>query len=242
MDRAYDFTPLDAPLSSTESAARRRAILAGRSLIADLSFVRTLLLVGVAIFAWPAVLIFSVVTVNFVIGWVARNGPTAEWGAGTPLLLGAVVVAVGLCVVVTRLLLIPPAWGRWVRMHRFAEVNGMTFIRRATQADLPDAPIVAPQAPGATLLSDVFSDPVAGIVLGNVGAGPGSQAFILMQPDGTGMAAIDALPFGGFTVRETPDGRVATRYRSVRMRDSVTVRRMFATADLVLAGEDDAIR
>lgn len=43
MDRACDFTPLDAPISSAESAARRRMILGGRSLFADLSFVRTLL-------------------------------------------------------------------------------------------------------------------------------------------------------------------------------------------------------
>lgn len=239
MDRTYDFSPLDGPMTAAESAARRRALLGGRSLLRELGLTRGMLLFGMAVFVWPVLLLSVLTVLGTTINWVIWNGPTADWGFGTPILLLGILVAVAAVVLATRLLLIPPAWRRWVRMHRFAEVNGMTFIRRATPTDLPDSPV---GLPGATLLEDVFTDPVAGIVLGNAGAGVGAQAFVLVRPDGTGLAPIDAEPFDGFTVNETPDGRVATRDRSVPMRDSVTVRRMFATADLVLEGEFDAIR
>jgi hypothetical protein len=162
---------------------------------------------------------------------VIWNGATADWGFGTPILILIALVAIAAVVLVTRLLLIPPAWGRWVRMQRFAEVNGMTFLRRASEAGMPTA------AFGAGALSDVFTDPITGVVLGNAGAGTGEQAFILIRPGGAALAPIDAQLLTGFTVREQPEGRLATNYRSVAMRDSVTVRRMFATADAVMRGE-----
>jgi hypothetical protein len=233
--RTYDFSPLDDPIPPGESAPRRRAMLDGRSVFAELSLTRGLLLIGMVFLVWPTLALFGGTILVFLVSWVTSRGPTADWGFGAPLLLGAILVAVGLCVVLTRLLLIPPAWGRWVRMHRFAEVNGMTFLRRATGGGVATAGL------GAGVLNDVFTDPVAGVVLGNAGAGVGAQAFILIQPDGSGLAPIDAQPLDGFTIREQPEGRLATRHRSVPMRDSVTVRRMFATADLVMADSYDAL-
>lgn len=233
MDRSYDFSPLDAPMPPGESVARRRAMLAGRSPWTELTLTRGLLLMGMVLLVWPTVLLFGGALVVFLVSWVVSNGPTADWGFGAPLLLGAILVAIGISVVLTRLLIVPPVWGRWVRMHRFAELNGMTFLRRATGDGAATAGL------GAGMLNDVFTDPVAGVVLGNAGAGVGAQAFILVQPDGSGIAPIDAQPFDGFTIREQPEGRLATRFRPVRMRDSVTVRRMFATADLVMADAYD---
>jgi hypothetical protein len=231
VDRSYDFSPLDDPIPPGESLSRRREMLGGGRW-GEMSMLRLGLLLMMLFIVWPGVLVVVGVLLFSVLSWVAWNGPTQDWGWGTPLLIGGIVVAVGLCVVLTRLILIPPTWGRWVRMHRFAEVNGMTFLRRVAGGGLAGLP-------GQTVLSDVFTDPVAGVVLGNAGAGMGAQAFILIQPGETGLAPIDAQRFDGFSVREQPEGRLATRYRSVRMRDSVTVRRMFATADAVMADEYD---
>ena len=230
MDRSYDFSPLDDGMTAAESVARRRAILGGRSVFAELGLTRGLLLLAMVVLVWPLLLASVGVVVMSTVNWLLWNGATADWGSGTPILILAILVAVAAVVLATRVLIIPPAWGRWVRMHRFAEVNGMTFVRRAT-----GNPTTAGIGGGA--LVDVFTDPVAGIVLGNAGAGTGAQAFILIQPDGAALAPIDAQLFTGFTVRELPEGRLATRYRPVRMRDSVTVRRMFATAAAVMRGE-----
>jgi hypothetical protein len=230
VDRAYDFSPLDAPMTAAESAVRRRVLLAGRSPISELGLLRGLLLLGMVVIAWPALLMIVGVFAWSTIAWVVANGPTADWGFGTPILLLTTLVAVAAVVLVTRLLIIPPAWGRWVRMQRFAEQNGMTFLRRSSGVGAPAAGL------GAALLSDVFTDPATGIVLGNAGAGTGAQAFILIGPGEARVAPIDAQLLTGFTVREQPEGRLATRYRSVPMRDSVTVRRMFATADAVQRG------
>jgi hypothetical protein len=235
VDRTYDFSPLDDPIPPGESAPRRRALLGGRSVFAELSLTRGLLLLGMAFLVWPTLALVGGTVLVFLVSWVTSNGPTADWGFGAPLLLGAILVAAGLCVVATRLLFIPPAWGRWVRMHRFAELNGMTFLRRVPGGGLAGLP-------GQGLLTDVFTDPVAGVVLGNAGTGAGAQAFILIQPGETGLAPIDAQLLGGFSIREQPEGRLATRFRAVQMRDAVTIRRMFATADAVMEGEFDAIR
>lgn len=230
MDRAYDFSPLDIPITSAEAAARRKVLLGGRSLLAELGLTRGLLLIGMVLLVWPLLLVSVGVVLTSTLSWLVWNGPTADWAFGTPILLLAVLVAIAAVVIGTRLLVIPPAWGRWVRMHRFAEANGMTFLRRATQNGTATAGI------GAGMLSDVFTDPVSGVVLGNAGAGVGAQAFILIQPGGAELAPIDAQLLTGFTVRDQPEGRLATRYRPVAMRDSVTVRRMFATADAVMRG------
>ena len=230
MDRTYDFSPLDGPISAAESAARRKELLGGRSLIAELGLTRGALLLGMVLFVWPLLVLSVGTVITSTISWVIWNGATAEWGFGTPILILMALVAVAAVVLVTRLLLIPPAWGRWVRMQRFAEVNGMTFLRRANDAGGPASALDA--AP----LTDVFTDPVTGVVLGNAGAGTGAQAFILIRPGGAALAPIDAQLLTGFTVREQPEGRLATGYRPLPMRDSVTVRRMFATARAVMAG------
>lgn len=231
MERTYDFSPLDGPMTAAESAARRKALLGGRSLISELGLTRGMLLLGMVLFVWPMLLLSVGVVVTSTINWVIWNGATADWGFGTPILILIALVAIAAVVLVTRLLLIPPAWGRWVRMQRFAEVNGMTFLRRASEAGMPTAAL------GPAALTDVFTDPATGVVLGNAGAGTGAQAFILIRPGGAALAAIDAQLITGFTVREQPEGRLATNYRALPMRDSVTVRRIFATADAVMRGE-----
>jgi hypothetical protein len=231
VERRIDFSPLDAPIRAAESAARRRSLLAGRSIFAELTVTRGMLLLGMVLLVWPLVLVSAGVVAWSTITWVARNGPTADWVLGTPVLALAVLTALAATVFATRLLIIPPAWGRWVRMQRFAEVNGMTFLRRAGGGGVATAGF------DGGVLGDVFTDPATGIVLGNAGAGVGAQAFILIGPGAAELAPIDAQLFTGFTVREQPEGRLATRYRTVQMRDSVTVRRMYATADAVMRGQ-----
>jgi hypothetical protein len=112
VDRSYDFDPLDAPMSGAEAAARRRSLLAGRSVLSELSIVRGMLLLGMVLLVWP-MLLLSVGTVTWsLINWVAWNGPTADWGFGAPIVLLAELVAIAAVVIATRLLIIPPAWGR----------------------------------------------------------------------------------------------------------------------------------
>ena len=195
MERSYDFSPLDGPMSAAESAGRRKSLLGGRWLIAELGLTRGILMLGMVLVVWPMLLLSVGVVVTSTISWVIWNGATADWGFGTPILILIALVAIAAVVLLTRLLLIPPAWGRWVRMQRFAEANGMTFLRRASMAGMPTAAL------GPAALSDVFTDPVAGVVLGNAGAGTGAQAFILIQPARAALAPIDAQLITGFTVR-----------------------------------------
>lgn len=239
MQPGYDFSLLDAPMSGPEAAARRREILGGRSILRDMSVLRGTLLAIMVLLGWPLIAVTVGVFVVSSLTWVFDRGPTADWGFGVPILLLVGLIEIAAGVVATRALFVPPVWRRWVRMHRFAEANGMSFIRRATQADLPGVEV---EVAGVAVLEEVFSDPVAGLVLGNSGAGVGAQAFILVHPGGETPVPVDADPLDGFTVRETRDGRLATRYRPVPMRRSATLRRMFATAEYVRAGEFEAIR
>jgi hypothetical protein len=57
VERSYDFSPLDGPISAAESAARRKALLGGRSLIAELGLTRGMLLLGMVLVVWPMLLL-----------------------------------------------------------------------------------------------------------------------------------------------------------------------------------------
>jgi hypothetical protein len=234
----YDFRPLDGPMPAAEARARRAAILNGRSVFSamDIEHWAFLLLTPVLWLVW---LFFVIGLVPTVLLWWVNHGPSLDWYLGTAL---TIVVLLGgglLCVLATRLCIIPPRWGRWVRMHRFAEVNGLTFIRMMHGVTLP--PQIASSGFHAPRIFDAFSDPETGFMLGNwvqpTNSGRGVanwRAFILVpvaladgpvpQPEPLSM------PYDGFDVTVVDGIVYATKFPSVRMRRSETVRRMFATA------------
>jgi hypothetical protein len=234
----YDFTPLDAPMSRAEARARRRAILEGRSVFSamDIEHWALLLLTPVLWLVW---LFFVIALVPTVLLWWVTNGPSLDWFLGVLL---TIVVGLGggaLCFFLTRWCVIPPRWGRWVRMHRFAEANGLTFIRMMHGVTLPDG-VVAPgfQAPR---IFDSFSDPSTGFMLGNwvrptiSGRGIANWRAYILLPVALATGPIPepeplSLPYDGFEVTVADGILYATKFPSARMRRSETIRRMFATA------------
>lgn len=242
MRDAYDFSPLDAPMSRAEARARRRRILDGRSLLSATESEHQALLM-LLVLPWVAWLIVSAVLVNSLVTWVARNGPDGEWLLGLVLAPIAVALTGGLLALLTRLCLIPPRWGRWVRMDAFAEANGLTFVRVRAGVDLPREVESAGATAVAPRIFDAFED-ASGLLVGNwVRPTPGARGLatwraVVRVPEASGeLPAVDAEPIDGFDVVQTIDGmRWSTRFPSVRMRRSVTVRRMFATASAVAAG------
>jgi hypothetical protein len=234
----YDFSPLDAPMSRSEAKARRVAILGGRSIFTamDIEHWALLLLTPVLWLVW---LFFVVGIVPTVLFWYVNHGPSLDWFLGVLL---AVVVGLGggaLCFFLTRLTVVHPRWRRWVRMHRFAEVNGLAFIRQMEGVTLP-ADVVSPgvQAPR---IFDAFSDPETGFMLGNwvrptiSGRGIANwRAFILLPVAlATGPVPVPeplSMPYDDFQVSVVDAIAYATKFPSVRMRRSETIRRMFATA------------
>ena len=233
-----DFGPLDGPMPAAEARARRAAILNGRSPFSamDIEHWALLLLTPVLWLVW---LFFVIALVPTVLFWWVNNGPSLEWFLGVLLTIAVGLGGGALCFFLTRLCIIPPRWGRWVRMHRFAEANGLTFIRMMPGVTLP-AEVVAPgfQAPR---IFDSFSHPETGFMLGNwvrptiSGRGIANWRAFILLPVSLASGPIPepeplSLPYEGFEV-SVVDGIVyATKFPSVRMRRSETVRRMFATA------------
>ena len=234
----YDFRPLDGPMPAAEARARRSAILNGRSVFSamDVEHWALLLLTPVLWLAW---LFFVIVLVPTVVLWGVDNGPSLDWYLGTALTILVGLGGGALCLLATRLCIIPPRWGRWVRMHRFAEVNGLTFIRMMPGVTLP--PEVA--APGfqEPRIFDSFADPETGFLLGNwvrptvSGRGLANWRAFILVPVALATGPVPepeplSMPYDGFDVRVVDDIVYATKFPSVRMRRSETVRRMFATA------------
>lgn len=243
---AYDFTPLDGPMPADEARARRRALRQGRSVLRELSLMRGLALMFMG-FVWLWVVPIVFVLGFSIVGWFVQNGPTPDFVVGAPLLVVGALAVVALCVVLTRWCVLPPRWGRWVRMHRFAEHNDLEFVRFSRPE--PGVRGLAENTAGLDLMSDAFVDPLAGVVLGNAGVGAGTQAFVLLTdaPGGRGVSDDEPLaageqPLDGFTVSRTARGLLAVRFTRARMRDSDTIRRMFATADALRRGDHAAIR
>jgi hypothetical protein len=234
-----DFSPLDGPLVAGEGRARRRALRNGRAAVAEFSLVQWLGLVFVG-FAWLVLVPTVVVLLGVTLEWFLERGPTPDYQLGAPLFVGGSAIALIGLAILTRLLVLPPRWGRWVRMQRFAEANDLVFVRRATRDDLPAG--VANAEAGVGLLTDAFLDPATGIVAGNAGEGIGRQGFVLV-PDGApddDLAPGEA-PLRGFDLVATRDGRLGLRHRSVG-RSSAGIRALFATVDAVRRGDRTAIR
>lgn len=237
---ALDFSPLDGPLVAGEGRARRRALRNGRAAVAEFSLLQWLGLVFVG-FAWLVLVPTVVVLLSVTLEWFLERGPTPDYQLGAPLFIGGSAIALIGLVVLTRLLVLPPRWGRWVRMQRFAEAHDLVFVRRATRDDLPAG--VANAEAGVGLLTDAFLDPASGMVVGNAGEGIGRQGFVLV-PEGApddGDLAPGEEPLRGFDLVATRDGRLGLRHRSVG-RSSASIRRLFATADAVRRGDQAAIR
>ncbi len=235
-----DFSPLDGPLEAGEGRARRRMLRGGRSAVSEFTLAQWLALVFVG-FAWLVVLPVIGVVMYAAVDWLGTRGATPDFQSGMPLLTGGSAIAILALVLLTRWAVLPPRWGRWVRMQRFAEANGLTFIRRATRGDLPTAVVAADGDVG--LLTDAFVDPDSGIVAGNAGEGMGRQAFVLV-PDAAprdGALAPGEEPLPGFDLVPTARGRLALRHRGVG-RSSESIRRLFATVDAVRRGDQAAIR
>jgi hypothetical protein len=236
---ALDFSLLDGPLVAGEGRTRRRALRGGRSPLAEFSLGQWLGLVFVG-FAWLVLVPTVVVLLTVTLEWFLERGPTPDYQLGAPLFIGGSAIALIGLAVLTRLLVLPPRWGRWVRMQRFAEANDLVFVRRATRDDLPAG--VANAEAGVGLLTDAFLDAATGIVVGNAGEGIGRQGFVLV-PDGASdddLAPGEA-PLRGFDLVATRDGRLGLRHRSVG-RSSASIRSLFATADAVRRGDQAAIR
>lgn len=163
----YDFSGLRGPMTRAEARERRRRILAGRSLWSALEiehWAGLFVVGGVALFLLlPAVVVLVIALVV--------SAPFAQTPGEQA---GAVLVGVGAPALATaatyfsiRALLIPPRWRAWVRMHRFAEQNGLEFVREEIGTDLPGT--LRPQRTSflPPRLYDAIRDPARGIVVGD---------------------------------------------------------------------------
>ena len=233
-----DFSSLDAPMPAAEARARRAAILDGRSPFTamDIEHWALLLLTPVLWLVW---LFFVIALVPSVLFWRFTHGPSLDWLLGVLLTIVVVLGGGAVCFFLTRLCIIPPRWGRWVRMHRFAEANGLTFIRMMPDVTLP-AEVVA-SGVRAPRIFDSFSHPATGLMLGNwvrptiSGRGIANWRAFIALPVALARGPIpepepSSPPYDGFEVTVVDDIVYATKFPSVRMRRSATVRRMFATA------------
>lgn len=224
-----DFSPLDGPLDAGEARARRRALRDGRAAVSELTLDQWLGAVFVG-FAWLVLVPVIGIALYASVDWLLTRGATPDFIAGVPWLTGGSIVALIGLAVATRYVLIPHRWDRWVRMQRFADANGLQFLRRQTRDD------------GAGVLSDAFVHP-SGLVVGNSGEGLGRQGFVLVPSGvtGDGELAPGEEPLTGFDLVPTRDGLLALRHRSVG-RSSSSIRRLFATADAVRRGDQPGVR
>lgn len=166
-DVPYDFSGLHRPMSRSEARERRRAVLAGKSLWSALEiehYAGVIVVGGIHLFLLiPAsvVLVIAAVlaadavrSVSDAVGWVLIV-------VGVPLAVAAVVFFS------MRLLLIPPRWRAWVRMHRFAEENGIAFVREELGVQVRGSLVPQRRSFLPPRLYDGFRDEARGIILGD---------------------------------------------------------------------------
>jgi len=163
----YDFSGLHRPMSASEVRQRRRAILAGRSLwsVLELEHIAGLIAVG-------GLGLTIVLPAGFVAGvsaiTSARLARTPGEGLAVVLLATlAPIAAVALVVFSMRALLIPPRWRAWVRMHRFAEENGIEFIREERGVKVTGRLVAIRGSIAPARLYGAFRDHARGITLGD---------------------------------------------------------------------------
>lgn len=208
-----------------------------------------------SVFPWLVSLFFVVVL------WAALPFAPSTPGEFVLLLaiaIGATVVGFGGSFALSWWCVHPPRWRRWVRMHRFAEVNGLEFVRVEEDIALPGS-LVRP-GPMRPRIFDSFVDPRTGLRLGNwvrptaTGRGLADwRAYIVIPAHGVEAdddrarhlvrraATLAGVDWGLDFTAEVADGvLVAVRFPSVRMRRTATIRAMFALADgFARALEDD---
>ncbi|MEO8528502.1 MAG: hypothetical protein ABI435_05445 [Pseudolysinimonas sp.] len=261
----YDFSSFDAPMSRAESAGRRRDILQGRSIFSAMApehqaalmlMIVPWFLVGVLVFsAWGSVL--SAVGASAA-GYYRFTGN--ELALTIVLAIVVTVVGVGVCVFLTRLCIIPPRWRSWVRMHRFAELNGMQFIREQAGVDLPPN-MVKPRS-GPARIFDTFVEDRIGLTVGNWvrrtrtgwGVLADWRSFILVgttcadvdyrDPMASGIVAsaetaLDDPRLSDFGIQVGAGQLVAVKvFPPVRMRSATTIRRMLEYAEALRTAAD----
>jgi hypothetical protein len=167
-DPPYDFSALHRPMSSRETRERRRAILAGRSLWSALEVEH---FAGIIVVGGLNLLVVIPVAVVSVLAAFSAAGAVQSAGDVAAIALLTVVVPIAAAAIVyfsMRALLIPPRWRAWVRMHRFAEENGIEFVREEGGVRLPGT--LVPRRTGGigpTRLYGGFRDAARGITLGD---------------------------------------------------------------------------
>lgn len=243
----YDFAPLTARMGPREVARRRREMLAGRSAFTAMDIEHWVLLI-LSAFPW-FVSAFFVVALWMMFASVPQS--PGEFVLLLALAIGATVVGFGGSFLLSWWCVHPPRWRPWARMHRFAEANGLEFIRMREGVELPGS-LVAPK-PRTPRIFDSFRDPRTRLELGNwVRPSIGGRrladwrAYVVLdapprdtEPDEGAMrrlvrrAAVHAGVDWGLDFRAEFAGSrlVAVRFPSVRMRRTGTIRAMFALAD-----------
>ncbi|MEO5535983.1 MAG: hypothetical protein ABIR17_12730 [Pseudolysinimonas sp.] len=260
----YDFSSFDEPMSRAESARRRREILQGRSIFSAMeSEHQAALMLMVVPWFLVGVVVFSV--------WSTALSSLTAYAAGyyrftgselvLTIVLAIVVTVVGVagCVFLTRLCIIPPRWRDWVRIYRFAELNGMRFIRVQPGVELPPA-LVKPRS-GATRIFDTLVDERIGLTVGNwvrptsTGRGIADwRSFILVRTTCADVDYRDPMALGIVASAETAldDPRLADfeiqvgagqlsavkGLPPVRMRSAATIRRMLEYAEALRTAAD----
>jgi hypothetical protein len=174
----YDFSALHRPMSSRETRERRRAILAGRSLWSALEiehFAGIIVVGGVnLLIVIPAAVVGMIAAVSS--SDAIRSG--ADVAGFLLLTVGAPLAAAAIVYFSMRALLIPPRWRAWVRMHRFAEENGIAFVREQIGAQVPGTLVPRRASMSPPRLYGAFHDETRGIVLGD---------YVLPAPTPRGM-------------------------------------------------------
>jgi hypothetical protein len=163
----YDFSGLHRPMSRQESRARRRSILAGKSLFSALEIEHWAGLIVVG-----GINLFMVIPVAVIvaIGGILAVPFVQNVGDVLALVLLVVVVPLAAAAIVffsMRALLIPPRWRAWVRMQRFAEENGLEFVREQIGADVPSALIPKRHSMLPPRIYGAFRDAARGILVGD---------------------------------------------------------------------------
>jgi hypothetical protein len=121
--RVVDYSALTAPLQPGEVQAFRAAARSSGAPWASVSLNNIVAVVFLGFFALIFFFVFGGVALSFVSAGLQNGNPI---GIGLPLVILIAAVAVGVSVARTNLKG-GGKWGRWMRLDRFARMNGMSF-------------------------------------------------------------------------------------------------------------------
>lgn len=166
-DAPYDFSGLRRPMSRHEARERRRTLLAGKSLWTTLEVEHAagvIVVGGINLFMVIPVAVASAVSAMFATDALRSGADVVGW---LLLVLGVPLAAAAIVYFSMRAVLIPPRWRAWVRMHRFAEENGIEFVREEEGFEVRGS--LAPQRRSfrPSRLYGAFRDEARGITLGD---------------------------------------------------------------------------